>query len=200
MPNIDPAAKKWELDLAKRVGQAVQRRRNALKLTAQQLAERTAELGYPITRVAISKIEGNKRAGKFDVAELLVLAQALKIPPALLLFPDYPDGPVQGLPGNERKSVEGVWWVSGRRARTGDSGTHLVGLVEQRADTMWELSKLDRLLLGEILSHPEDARARATEAVNRQIQLSERQLEILEVDIRRAKDELWGGTEVGSDE
>jgi hypothetical protein len=27
-----------------------------------------------------------------------------------------------------------------------------------------------------------------------------RQLEILEADIRRAKDELWGGVEVGSDE
>jgi transcriptional regulator with XRE-family HTH domain len=200
MPNIDPVAKTWELNLAERIGEAVQARRKALGLTAQQLAERTAELGYPITRVAISKIEGNKRAGKFDVAEWLVLAEALDIPPALLLFPDYPDGTVLGLPGNERKSVAAVWWVSGTRARIGSSGTDLVGLVEQRADTMWELNKLERLLLDEILSNPEDARAKATEAVNRQIQLSERQLEILEGDIRRAKDELWGGTEVGSDE
>jgi transcriptional regulator with XRE-family HTH domain len=198
MPHIDESAKTWEMELSGRLGDAVRMRRNTLGLTAQQLAQRTAELGYPVTRVAISKIEGNKRAGKFDVAELLVLGQALEIPPALLLFPDYPDGPVQGLPGNERKSVEGVWWFSGTRARTGASGVDLVKLVEQRADIMWELNKLDQMLMEIMLTNPKDAQA--TEAVKRQIQLSERQLEILEADIRRAKDELWGGTEVGSDE
>src|SRR6478609_875348 len=114
MPNIDPAAKAWELDLAKRVGQAVQKRRNALNLTAQQLAERTAELGYPITRVAISKIETNKRVGKLDVAELLVLAAALDIPPVLLLFPGFPDGPVESLPGRDTESRKAVLWFSGQ--------------------------------------------------------------------------------------
>ncbi|MCH9668944.1 MAG: helix-turn-helix domain-containing protein [Actinomycetia bacterium] len=92
MPNIDPVVKAWELDLAARLGQAVQTRRNALGLTAQQLAQRTADLGYPITRVAISKIEGNKRAGKVDVAELIVLAKALEMPPVLLLYPGFPEG------------------------------------------------------------------------------------------------------------
>jgi transcriptional regulator with XRE-family HTH domain len=198
MPNVDPGAKAWELNLAERVGKAVQKRRNVLKLTAQQLAQRTAELGYPVTRVAISKIEGNKRAGKFDVAELLVLAQALEIPPALLLFPDYPDGTVQGLPGREAESVAAVWWVSGRRARGETSGVDLVDLVEQRADIMWELNKFDRMLMERMLTNPKDAKA--TDAVKRQTQLSERQLEILEADIRRTKDELWGGTEAGSDE
>lgn len=92
MPNIDPVGKAWELDLAARLGQAVQTRRNALGLTAQQLAQRTADLGYPITRVAISKIEGNMRAGKVDVAELIVLAKALEMPPVLLLYPGFPEG------------------------------------------------------------------------------------------------------------
>ena len=77
MPNVDAGAKAWELGLAGRVGTAIQVQRKELNLTAQQLAERTKSLGYRISRVAISKIEGNKRAGKFDVAELLVLAQAL---------------------------------------------------------------------------------------------------------------------------
>ena len=54
-----------------------------------ELAERTAELGYPITRVAISKIERNSREGKLDVAELLVLAEALGIAPVLLLAPGF---------------------------------------------------------------------------------------------------------------
>src|ERR1700756_3655468 len=95
LPNVDQAAKEWQVELAGRVGAAIQARRKALRLTAQQLAQRTKELGYPVSRVAISKIEGNFRAGKLDVAELFVLAAALEIPPALLLFPDFPDGSVE---------------------------------------------------------------------------------------------------------
>jgi hypothetical protein len=166
-----------------------------------QLAERTRQLGYPITRVAISKIESNLRAGKLDVAEWLVLSEALEIPPALLLFPGYPDGPVQGLPGNERPSVAAVWWVSGTRSRTPEtSGVDLVGLVEQRADVMWEANKLDRMLVQQMAVIPNEAREKGRKALLQQVRMNERQLEILEADIRRAKDELWDGTEVGSDE
>jgi transcriptional regulator with XRE-family HTH domain len=85
MPNVDAGAKAWELELAGRIG-AVHVRRKALNLTAQQLAERTKNLGYPITRVAISKIEGNMRTGKIDVADLLVLAAALDLPTISLLL------------------------------------------------------------------------------------------------------------------
>src|SRR5271156_1850620 len=99
MPNVDKVAKAWEMELAGRVGAAIKARRNALELTAVDLAERTKALGYPVNRVAISKIEGNLRAGKLDVAELLVLAVALAIPPALLLLPTFPNGAVGVLPG-----------------------------------------------------------------------------------------------------
>lgn len=99
MPNIDPRAKAWEEALAERVGKAVQRLRTELGLTAVQLSERTRELGYPITRVALTKIENNSRAGKLDVAEWVVLAYALDVPPGALLYPDLPDGPVEVLPG-----------------------------------------------------------------------------------------------------
>src|SRR3954451_3004693 len=110
MPKIDPAAKAWESTIAKRIGTAVQKRRKALSWTGVQLADRTAELGYPITRVAISKIETNSRAGKFDVAELLVLAEALGIPPVLLLAADFPDGKVETLPGHTVDSLDAVRW------------------------------------------------------------------------------------------
>lgn len=99
MPNIDPDAKAWELAIAERVGATVQRLRTELGLTAVQLSERTRELGYPITRVAITKIENNSRAGKLDVAEWVVLAYALDVPPGALLYPDLPDGGVEVLPG-----------------------------------------------------------------------------------------------------
>lgn len=99
MPNIDPRAKAWEMTLAERVGATVQRLRTELGLTAVQLSERTRRLGYPISRVAITKIENNARAGKLDVAEWIVLAYALDVAPGALLYPDLPDGPVEVLPG-----------------------------------------------------------------------------------------------------
>jgi transcriptional regulator with XRE-family HTH domain len=113
MPHIDQSAKTWEMELSGRIGAAVQARRNALKLTAQQLAERTRALGYLVTRVAISKIETNNRAGKFDVAELLVLAAALDLAPVQLIFPDLVDGPVQVLPNRTVTSANAVAWFAG---------------------------------------------------------------------------------------
>jgi transcriptional regulator with XRE-family HTH domain len=116
MPNIDQGAKAWELELAGRVGQAVLRRRRALGLTAVQLADKTRDLGYPITRVAITKIETNKRAGKLDIAEVLVLAAALEIPPALLLFSTFPEGgSVELLPGYNADPSAAVRWLCGEK-------------------------------------------------------------------------------------
>lgn len=99
MPHIDPTAKAWEESLSKRVGATVARLRTELGLTAVQLSERTRKLGYPISRVAITKIENNSRAGKLDVTEWIVLAYALDVAPGALLYPDLPDGQVEVLPG-----------------------------------------------------------------------------------------------------
>ncbi|OMC02101.1 helix-turn-helix domain-containing protein [Mycolicibacterium fortuitum] len=114
MPNIDDDARAWELAMTQRIGEAVTARRKALGLTAQKLEELTRNLGYPITRVAVSKIENNTRSAKFDVAELLILAAALDIPPMLLLFPDFPDGTVEVVPGVQRTSQSAADWLSGR--------------------------------------------------------------------------------------
>jgi transcriptional regulator with XRE-family HTH domain len=113
MPNIDPGAREWELDLAGRIGKAVASRRKALGLTAVEVADRTKELGYPITRVAVAKIENNGRAGKIDVAEILVLAAALDLPPVLLLLPSYPDGEAELLPGRPAKDGDSLAWITG---------------------------------------------------------------------------------------
>lgn len=114
MPHIDPVVKQWELDTAHRVGLAVAARRKALGLTAVQLAARTAELGYPVSRTAVTKIETNARAGKLDVAELLVLAAALETPPGLLLYDGLVDAPVEYLPGHEATSIVAVKMLAGQ--------------------------------------------------------------------------------------
>ena len=146
MPKVHESAREWELTLSGRFGEAVSRRRKALRLSAIQLWERTVELGYPVTRIAISKIENNARVGKLDVAEVLILARALEIPPALLLFPDYPDGEVEFLPGIDNNSERALRWFTGEtplppvetpgeeiRVQPSNPGVDLVGVVNDRA-------------------------------------------------------------------
>jgi transcriptional regulator with XRE-family HTH domain len=113
MPSSDPEAKKYEMQLAATFADAVSDRRRALNLTASELARRTAELGYPISRGAIAKIESNSRSGKVDVAELLVLSAALDIPPALLLFPYFRRSQIV-LPNLLAVGSEAVRWMSGQ--------------------------------------------------------------------------------------
>lgn len=180
MPNINEAAKAWELKLAGQFGLAVQARRKALKMTAQQLAERTAELGYPITRVAISKIEGNARAGKLGVAELLVLAAALDIPPVLLLAPGFPtNGQVETRPGYDVDSRQAVKWFSGVAAT----------LVKAQADVEEGERRLSAMK--ELASSPETASEQRKLLIS-DIGYAERTLETLRNDAARKKRELWG--------
>ena len=131
MPKIDESAKNWREDLALRVGGKVQSRRKELKLTAAALAERTAKLGYPISRVAVGKIETGHREGKLDLAELVVLAAALGIPPVMLIYPDLPHGSVEVLPGFERDAADALRWFSGESPRLTFRMTERFGMNQQ---------------------------------------------------------------------
>lgn len=102
----------WSDTLTERVAGAVRSRRTVLGLTAAELAERTS-VGKPLTRAVISDLETGRKKS-LEVSELLTLAAALDIPPILLLFPGYPDGTVEVVPGAERKSIESAGWVSGQ--------------------------------------------------------------------------------------
>lgn len=191
MPNIDKAAKAWQLDLAGRLGEAVQARRKALNMTALQLAQRTKELGYPITRVAISKIETNTRAGKFDVAELFVLAAALDIPPVLLLFPGN-IRPVEGYGFGEVHEL-----LPGVKVNDGDSGRWLSGLTplpDQDANVGTRLVAATASVVGlglrlmAYLANREEQPPGAEEAY----QATRRRLEATNAEISELRAQLWG--------
>jgi len=201
MPKIDEAAKAWQKDMAERIGRAVQNRRRKLKITAAALAKRTGELGYPISRVAIGKIETNHREGKFDVAELLVLAAALNIPPILLLYPGYPDGAMEILPGHPADSRNAALWFAGQVP------SENVGL---RSDYGWnpgeELVDHDHLVSGVdaelralqlLLARLQTAKdlLEVTEQVKRDVERHEKLLAALEAAAKRDRDELWGTDE-----
>ena len=97
-----------------RVGREVRRLRGKdhAKMSAAGLADRTAALGHPISRSVIADLEiGRKKS--LDVAELLVLAQALQVAPVQLVYPDLPKGDVEVLPGRFVESHEALQWFSG---------------------------------------------------------------------------------------
>jgi transcriptional regulator with XRE-family HTH domain len=189
MPNINQAAKTWQLELAGRFGAAVQARRKALKITAQQLAERTRKLGYPVTRVAISKIETNNRAGKFDLAELFVLSVALDIPPALLLFPGYPDGRAELLPGVVMSAVDAAAWLVGDAPLSGDGandGTKLIAAMRSRERVDHNVFQTRMML-----EHAE-APERMRESYGRALADSEQRLQAISAEITEFRTHLWG--------
>ncbi|MFC3849905.1 hypothetical protein ACFORJ_06970 [Corynebacterium hansenii] len=105
------AAREWAQARAADFGHAVAAMRNRIGLSAVELSNRTREIGYPITRSAIAKIESNSRNGKFDVAEVVTLAAALEVSPAHLMFPGYPEGKISVVPRDEMTADEAWDWL-----------------------------------------------------------------------------------------
>lgn len=149
MPKTDETAKYWQESMAARAGRAVRRAREAAGMTAVQLSERTREIGFPVHRNAIAKIENGLRAGKLDVAELVALARALDLPPVELIYPDLPDGPVEVWPNQQATSFQAAQWFSGET--TADDiapGTGESGGSNERVRLSRERERLRELISG----------------------------------------------------
>ncbi|WP_143545712.1 helix-turn-helix domain-containing protein [Rhodococcus sp. 14-2470-1a] len=115
MPNIDEDARRWQMEISANAAAGLRYWRQDVRgITAATLARRCSELGFPVTRVAISKIENNSRQGKLEVSELIVLARALRIAPVQLLYPHIPDGRVEYLPHSVVRETVALDWFVGR--------------------------------------------------------------------------------------
>lgn len=101
----------WADALVKRAGEAAKTLRG--KRSAKWLSDRTAALGYRLSPQVIARLDSGRRAGHLEVAELMVLAAALEVPPVLLLYPELVDGMVEVLPGNTVKSHRALSWFTG---------------------------------------------------------------------------------------
>ncbi|RIR89263.1 DNA-binding protein [Mycobacteroides abscessus] len=106
----------WAADLVKRVGRAMKESRGSRSAT--WLSDRTAELGYRVPATVISKLDSGHRGSVLGVAELVVLAAALDMPPVALLYPALPDGDVELLPKVPTRSLNAVEWFSGHTPRS----------------------------------------------------------------------------------
>lgn len=138
----------WVENLHGRVADAVRDARKGH--SAQWLADETERLGYPISRSAIANYE-NGRKKALDIAELMVIAAALDVPPVMLLFPEQPDGPVEVLPGEIVPSIVAAEWFSGAEALPSASdkpvskAATLIRLARRRNEHFRNLPALTRL-------------------------------------------------------
>jgi len=152
----------WAWLLHRRIADAIKDARQG-RLTGQQLANDTERLGYPITRSQVANYESGRKQS-LDVAELLVLAAALGVPPIALLFPRLPDGDVEVLPGQVMSSAEAMRWFTGEidsTERQSDLG-RLITLTRKRFDVE---RKRDRYRAGVDMLLATDEQQRATNAI-----------------------------------
>src|SRR2546421_13039945 len=92
--------REWSARVTTAVVAEVRRRREELGMSAQDLADACDDLDHPIPRNVIANLESGRRSG-LTVADLLVLAEALEVPPLWLLFPLNRPAQADTLPGQE---------------------------------------------------------------------------------------------------
>ncbi|MFC5951288.1 helix-turn-helix domain-containing protein [Pseudonocardia lutea] len=102
----------WEKELVRCIADEVRRYRNKRRMSAQQLADRCRDLGYDIPRSVLANLESYRRKS-VSLAELLVLAEALEVPPVLLISRFGQVDSVEILPDRNVHPWHVVEWISG---------------------------------------------------------------------------------------
>lgn len=102
----------WSVLLTRRVAAEVRYWRERRGMTALQLARRTAQLGYQLPRSVLANLENNRR-DTVTVAELLILAAALDIPPVLLIAPVGREREIEVLPATRTTPWQVRGWIHG---------------------------------------------------------------------------------------
>jgi transcriptional regulator with XRE-family HTH domain len=101
----------WSSGWSAAIGRNIQAARGRAHLTGEQLARRTRDLGYEVTRSAIANIESGRR-DTVTVQQVTVIAMALDTSPVRLLFdPTAPETDL--LPADPVSGIEASEWWSG---------------------------------------------------------------------------------------
>ena len=104
----------WSEAQVLRVAAQMQAIRKDLGLTAAQLSDRTEQFGKRISRAVISDLETGRKKS-LELADVIILAAALDVPPIQMIYPGLPDGDVEVWPGVDVRSFDAVQWFSGER-------------------------------------------------------------------------------------
>ncbi|MER7701561.1 helix-turn-helix transcriptional regulator [Kitasatospora sp. NPDC097605] len=109
--------KAWSAAVDAAIAREVKRRRAELGLSAEALGARCADLGYPLTRQVIAKLESGARSGPTP-AELFILARALEMPPVSLILPLDQGPTTRPTPLSESTPWEAAAWFTGEDRAT----------------------------------------------------------------------------------
>jgi transcriptional regulator with XRE-family HTH domain len=115
----------WPAKITRLIADQIRHYRKRRGMSVQQLSDEVARLGLPIERPVLSNLELGRRH-TISVAELLVIAAALRLPPLVLLFPIGRVETMEPLPG--------VVASPGAALRWAEHG-HLDGATESDLDT-----------------------------------------------------------------
>jgi len=124
----------WSVRVARGVGKRVAYYRNRADLTAVMLSARCAELGLPLDRGTIAKLETGHR-NSVTVDEVYVLAAALDVPPVQLLFGVGTEEGAEILPGQHVPAFRAAQWVSGEGPLPGPFDAGVVTVTDVHDDT-----------------------------------------------------------------
>lgn len=111
----------WAERFTKNMGTAIDKARQGK--SDQWIADRTKELGHPLSRTAVSEYRRGIRKS-MPITDLMVLAAALEVPPVALLFPGLATEEVEALPGESLASIEALQWFTGERDRALEKSEH----------------------------------------------------------------------------
>lgn len=159
----EDAGGRWAKDLHKRVGASIRQARAGRGMSAQQVADKTASVGYPVSRSQIANYESGRKQS-LDIAELLVIAATLEVPPVSLLLGGHPDRDVEVLPGQTMQTTAALSWFSGddsyesnvspREKGSASPPAFLLALVRERAGAERELAAAKAVF--ELVGEPDD--------------------------------------------
>lgn len=116
----------WGPATVKSIAKEVRRRRQALKMSTQQLADACAAQGFPIKRTVLSNLESGYRE-TITVPELIVLAKALEVAPIQLVYPIDAEPEVEVLPGHSVPTERAMLWFTGWLDLFKEESDHAVG-------------------------------------------------------------------------
>lgn len=144
----------WAASVSRTIAQEVRRHRLLRGMSAQQLSDACAELGVAFPRTVISNIETNRR-GNLTVAEVSVLAAALRVAPTALLYPVGYVEEVEHLPGRTASPLEAADWWNGEAVEEGQAlpllrrHRRLEGQIRRLYKQIWETAIGDYRWQGE---------------------------------------------------
>jgi transcriptional regulator with XRE-family HTH domain len=153
-PEADLAREReWSRRLTSTVGARVRLYRDEkhANLSAKELADRCEKLGYRVEQQVIANMEGGRRTG-VNLAEILVLALALDVPPLLLLVPIGGPEEIELLPNAPTSPQAAYAWIVGRapfarRAGERSDGTPRYRVNLDVTDTMLFAENAERIKL-----------------------------------------------------